>query len=124
MGACGCIEIQYKRKITKADGSAVLIGLYRSCRDCESGVAVQFYHCNPEYFDLYDVENIPEVTFWESGYAIIDIIQTSKIRSQMEEIIKGMEDCDGYEVDNDYAELLSEEAFPDLSAILDGRFLP
>lgn len=112
MGECGCIGIRYQWFVRLPDSRYLLIGVYPSCQYCHSpaGVILQSVD-ESERDDFYqDAEEILVDDFM----ACIPVVDPNEIRKQMFATINGAKPDEGETIDEHFADVLADEAFPDL----------
>lgn len=112
MCECGCSLISYQNKVILKDGSAMLFGVYSSCRNCQGPAGLRLVKIPREQWRLYDVEVIPEMKFFDD-IATIDILDIEEVRNAIRQGLIGYSPESGT-LDEIDADTLAEEIAPDL----------
>src|SRR5690349_20198577 len=112
MCECGCISVDWRWKIIDRDGSAWLFGVYASCKYCVGPAGVRVWKVPPEEFRQWRVDEIPLFELW-NGIGFIDVVDYEIVRRKVKETILGAEP-EGDAIDEIEADVLAEEAIPDL----------
>jgi len=113
MCECGCISVDWRWKIIDHEGSAWLFGVYASCNYCVGPAGVRVFKVPADEFHQWRVDEIPPFDLWRDNIGFIDVVDYQIVRRKVKEAILGFEP-DGDAIDDIEADVLAEEAIPDL----------
>lgn len=118
MCECGCsLNLNYQWKLLGEDGFVYLFAIYPSCRDCCAPAGIDIARIRPGDQDVGDdVMSYPDLPVDPihniGGIAVLDI---EIVRKQVRDALVGTDLKDeGGVIDEDWADVLAEEAVPDL----------
>lgn len=117
MCECGCSNINYQWKLLGADGFIYLFGVYSGCGECPAPAGVDIVRVKPGDQDIGDDPmSFPDLPVHATrNVGGIPVIDHEIVRKQVKTAILGTEitDTNGL-IDEDWADVLAEEAIPDL----------
>ena len=116
MGACGCIGINYPFKEELADGRILLVGVYPSCRYCDSPAGVLFWAVSKQDFQDWHQRAKPLLDGQEM--TAIPVADPRFIREAMTKALTGVKPDEGDCIDEVLAEVIAEETFPELRDVV------
>ncbi len=117
MCECGCsMSVRYKWKLLGADGWVYLFGVFPSCSNCVAPAGIDIVRIRPGDQTLGDDPmSFPDLPV-DAKHNIggIPVVDYEVVRRQVRESLAGTDMKDTTVIDDDWADVLAEEAIPDL----------
>lgn len=118
MGACGCVEINFRWKINARDGSVWLLGVYPGCNYCDAPAGIQYMKVKPEDKHFYpEVDFLEELETWDDGLGFIPIVDHKVVKQKIKTMLLGYKPDNGA-LDEIDCDVLADEIMPDMRDVV------
>jgi len=117
MGACGCGDFHGEYQFPGPGDVVYAIGLYPSCKYCDTPAGVTLYRFDNGDHEMFDVQHIPPMEFTDYGAAFINVLGRDHLRSVIMGVLEGHKPDLGT-IDNAEADVLTDEILDQLPSIV------